>query len=157
MSQNPEADDLLPEYDFSGTVRGKYYERYREGTNVVLLDPDVAQAFKDSESVNRALRLLLGLAKREVFPGPVRHVLSEYEFSLVISGTVEEVAILDALFEAGCDDATFGQVDGVGYADFIREASSFAEAVRSAIEQVESIPGLRVVRVESDDLDPQTR
>lgn len=66
MSQEPEEDDLLPEYDFSGAVRGKYYESYREGTNVVLLDPDVAQAFKDSESVNRALRLLLDLAKREV-------------------------------------------------------------------------------------------
>jgi predicted DNA-binding transcriptional regulator AlpA len=78
--------------------------------------------------------------------------LSEYEFSLVITGDLEDGATLDALFEAGCDDATFGQVDGVGYADFIREAPSFAEAVRSAIEQVESVPGLRVVRVEPDDL-----
>jgi hypothetical protein len=43
-----------------------YYQRYQQGTNVVLLDPDVAQAFKDSESVNRALRLLLDLAKQEV-------------------------------------------------------------------------------------------
>lgn len=47
-------------------MRGKYYQRYQQGTNVVLLDPDVAQAFKDSESVNRALRLLLDLAKQEV-------------------------------------------------------------------------------------------
>ena len=66
MSQEPEEDDMLPEYDFSGAVRGKYYERYRQGTNVVLLEPDVAQAFKDSESVNRALRLLLDLARQEV-------------------------------------------------------------------------------------------
>lgn len=66
MSEKPEDDDLQPEYDFSGALRGKYYERYRQGTNVVLLDPDVAQAFKDSESVNRALRLLLDLAKQEV-------------------------------------------------------------------------------------------
>jgi hypothetical protein len=66
MSQEPEDDDLLPEYDFSGAVRGKYYERYRQGTNVVLLEPDVAQAFKDSESVNRALRLLLDIARQEV-------------------------------------------------------------------------------------------
>ncbi|MFY9821188.1 MAG: hypothetical protein WAM82_07385 [Thermoanaerobaculia bacterium] len=65
MSQKPEDDDLEPEYDFSG-ARGKYYQRYQQGTNVVLLDPDVAQAFKDSESVNRALRLLLDLAKQEV-------------------------------------------------------------------------------------------
>lgn len=66
MSQQPEDDDLLPEYDFTGAVRGKYYERYRQGTNVVLLEPDVAQAFKDSASVNRALRLLLDLARQEV-------------------------------------------------------------------------------------------
>ena len=66
MSQEPEDDDLLPEYDFSGAVRGKYYERYRQGTNIVLLEPDVAQAFKDSEAVNRALRLLLNLARQEV-------------------------------------------------------------------------------------------
>ncbi len=66
MSQGPEDDELLPEYDFMGAVRGKYYELYKQGTNVVLLDPDVAQAFKDSESVNRALRLLLDLARHEV-------------------------------------------------------------------------------------------
>ena len=65
MSQQREYDDLLPEHDFTGAVRGKYYERYRQGTNVVLLEPDVAQAFKDSESVNRALRLLLDLAREE--------------------------------------------------------------------------------------------
>jgi len=69
MSQEPEDDDFEPEYDFSGAVRGKYYQRYLQGTNVVLLDPDVAQAFKDSESVNRALRLLLNLAKQEIPQG----------------------------------------------------------------------------------------
>jgi hypothetical protein len=51
MSQEPEDDDLEPEYDFSGAVRGKYCQ-HQQGTNVVLLDADVAQAFKDSESVN---------------------------------------------------------------------------------------------------------
>jgi hypothetical protein len=66
MSQESEDDDLEPEYDFAGAVRGKYYERYQLGTNVILLDPDVAQAFKDSEAVNRALRLLLDLAKHEI-------------------------------------------------------------------------------------------
>ena len=57
-----EQDDLRPEYDFSkvkGRVRGKYVERYREGTNLVLLDPDVAAAFPDAKAVNDALRLLL--------------------------------------------------------------------------------------------------
>ena len=58
-------DDLRPEYDFSDGVRGKHYQAYRKGTNVVFLDPDVARVFKDSESVNRALRLLLKLAKEQ--------------------------------------------------------------------------------------------
>src|SRR6266704_6837441 len=52
-------DDLRPEYDFSGGVRGKYAQRFREGTNIVVLDPDVAAAFKDSPAVNDALRTLL--------------------------------------------------------------------------------------------------
>ncbi len=47
------------EYDFQGGVRGKYVERYRRGTNIVVLDPDVAAKFKDSRSVNAALRGLL--------------------------------------------------------------------------------------------------
>ncbi len=66
MNQEPEDDDLEAEYDFSGAERGKYLERYRQGTNVVLLDADVAEAFKDSESVNQTLRLLLELARQKV-------------------------------------------------------------------------------------------
>lgn len=60
VEDEPE-DEMRPEYDFSqlkGRVRGKYVERYREGTNVVLLDPDVAKVFPDSEAVNQALRAL---------------------------------------------------------------------------------------------------
>ena len=59
-------DDILPEYDFSGAVRGKYYERYRQGTNVVLLDPDVAEVFRDSAAVNDALRTLVSVAEAKV-------------------------------------------------------------------------------------------
>jgi hypothetical protein len=44
-------------------VRGKYHERFKAATNIVVLDPDVAEAFKGSESVNQALRLLLNLAR----------------------------------------------------------------------------------------------
>jgi hypothetical protein len=64
MSQDvsPEDDDILPEYDFSHGVRGKHHEAYQTGTNVVFLEPDLAKVFKDSESVNRVLRLLLNLA-----------------------------------------------------------------------------------------------
>ncbi len=53
------SDGMRAEYDFSGAVRGKYAARYRQGTNVVVLDPDVAKAFTDSEAVNRALRAIL--------------------------------------------------------------------------------------------------
>jgi len=60
-------DDLRSHYDFSAGVRGKHYQNYKAGTNVVFLDADVAKAFKDSESVNQALRLL-DLAKRQSPP-----------------------------------------------------------------------------------------
>ncbi len=56
--QNKEADEMLDEYDFSQGVVGKYAKQYAEGTNIVLLDPDVAKVFPDSEAVNRALRAI---------------------------------------------------------------------------------------------------
>ena len=62
-------DTMRPEYDFSHAVRGKHYEAYRAGTNVVFLDSDVAKAFVDSASVNQALRLLLDLARVSVPSG----------------------------------------------------------------------------------------
>ena len=49
---------MRAEYDFSSGVRGKHFEAYRRGTNVVLLEPDVAEVFKDSATVNSALRVL---------------------------------------------------------------------------------------------------
>jgi len=60
-------DELRPEYDLTellkGGVRGKYVSRYRAGTNVVVLAPDVAQAFPTEEAVNEALRLVMRLAQ----------------------------------------------------------------------------------------------
>jgi hypothetical protein len=56
-----EPDEMRAEYDFRGGVRGKYARRFAQGTNVVVLDPDVAAAFPDSAAVNRALRKLAGL------------------------------------------------------------------------------------------------
>ena len=53
------SDGMRTEYDFSTAVRGKYAARYRRGTNVVVLDPDIAKAFTDSRAVNRALRAIL--------------------------------------------------------------------------------------------------
>lgn len=65
---DPELDDeLRPEYDLKellkGGVRGKYAERYRAGTNLVLLEPDVAKAFPTEKAVNEALRLVLELSR----------------------------------------------------------------------------------------------
>ena len=58
--------EMLSEYDFSGGVRGKYAERYQEGANVVILDRDVAKVFHDRDSVNRALRALVGIIHHQV-------------------------------------------------------------------------------------------
>ncbi len=68
MKKKVEMDDeLCPEYDLSqllkGGVRGKYAERYKEGTNLVLLSQDVAKVFPDEEAVNKTLRLVMQLAK----------------------------------------------------------------------------------------------
>ena len=60
-------DELRPEYDLralKGVVRGKYYKRAMAGTNLILLEPDVARVFPDSEAVNRALRLLCDVAMK---------------------------------------------------------------------------------------------
>ena len=51
--------EMRAEYDFAGGVRGKYARRYAEGTNVVLLAPDVAKVFRDQNQVNRVLRSLI--------------------------------------------------------------------------------------------------
>jgi len=63
-SNMPEDEfEIQEEYDFRGGVRGKYADRYARGTNVVLLDPDVAEVFPDSAAVNQALRALVGIIK----------------------------------------------------------------------------------------------
>lgn len=62
-------DDIRPEYDFAsmkGGVRGKYVDKYRSGTNLVLLDPEVARAFPTDAAVNQALRAVLGATKVRV-------------------------------------------------------------------------------------------
>jgi len=58
--------DMLAEYDFSQGVRGKYAQRYHEGTNIVVLSPDVAEYFPDSEAVNAALRALVEIARKSM-------------------------------------------------------------------------------------------
>jgi hypothetical protein len=68
-------DELLPEYDLKallkGGVRGKYAQKYREGTNLVLLEPDVAKAFPDEKTINQTLRLVMKLTEvqKDARPG----------------------------------------------------------------------------------------
>jgi hypothetical protein len=64
-------DELRPEYDLSklkGRIRGKYYEQARAGTNLVLIEPELANVFPDTKSVNRALRLLADTAEAVTAP-----------------------------------------------------------------------------------------
>ena len=65
MKRMQEDPDMLEEYDFSNGVQGKYAKRYSEGTNVVVIEPDVAEVFPDHDSVNRALRSLAETIKRQ--------------------------------------------------------------------------------------------
>lgn len=64
-SKGEKANELRPEYDLGkllkGGIQGKYADRYQEGTNLVLLTPDVAEAFRTDEAVNEALRLVIRL------------------------------------------------------------------------------------------------
>lgn len=59
-----EVREIRAEYDFTGGVRGKHAARYAKGSNIVVIDPDVAKVFPDSESVNEALRALLPIIRR---------------------------------------------------------------------------------------------
>lgn len=58
VRSRPEAEEMLPEYDFSAGVRGKYASRFSADSMMVVLDPDVAEVFPDPKSVNQALRAL---------------------------------------------------------------------------------------------------
>lgn len=57
--------EMLDEYDFSKGVRGKYAQRFAAGSNIVVLSPDVAEVFPDSEAVNEALRMLIKIARKK--------------------------------------------------------------------------------------------
>jgi hypothetical protein len=79
--------------------------------------------------------------------------MDAYNFTLILGGDVVSDEVLDRLFEAGLDDGTFGEIDGMPVAEFDREAPSFEEAVVSAIQGIErTVPELPVIRVAPDDL-----
>ena len=62
-TRKADPDEMRPEYDFSKAVRGKHFRAYQAGSNVVLLEPDLVDAFPDSASVNQALRMLVRLSR----------------------------------------------------------------------------------------------
>ena len=65
MSKSKEPEETMrDEYNFDGAVRGKYSARFADGTNIVVLDPDVAEVFGDPKAVNEALRLLAGSVRK---------------------------------------------------------------------------------------------
>jgi deoxyadenosine/deoxycytidine kinase len=59
-------EEMLDEYDFSNGIRGKYVSRFKDGCNVIIIDPDVADIFNDSESVNKALRSIAHIIRNEM-------------------------------------------------------------------------------------------
>ena len=61
MKRESENNEMLDQYDFSKGVRGKYAKAYHQGSNIVVLDPDVAQRFPNFEAVNQALRSLANI------------------------------------------------------------------------------------------------
>jgi hypothetical protein len=65
MKKMRDDPDLLEEYDFSKGIRGKYSERYAQGTNVVIIDPEITEYFPDADSVNQALKSLVEIIKRQ--------------------------------------------------------------------------------------------
>ena len=69
MKKAPEKNnEMLPEYDFSKGIRGKYAQRYARGSNVVVLEPDVAKVFPNAEAVNSSLRSLAKIIRRRKAP-----------------------------------------------------------------------------------------
>jgi hypothetical protein len=60
------AETMQSEYDFKGGVRGKYARRYAQGSNIIVLDPDIASAFPDSSAVNEVLRALVKISRKHL-------------------------------------------------------------------------------------------
>ncbi len=64
MKKIEKDQDILEEYDFSNAVQGKYTKRYNSGTNVVVIEPEIAKFFPDNKSVNQALKSLIKIIKK---------------------------------------------------------------------------------------------
>ena len=71
-----------------------------------------------------------------------------HQFTLIVDGPdLQDASLIDAVFEAGCDDAAIGRIDGIQYADFDREAVTLDQAILSAVVDIERIDGVHVVRI----------
>jgi hypothetical protein len=66
MKKGKEKDTMREEYDFMGGIRGKYAKRFSDGSNIIVLDPDVAKLFPDSKTVNEVLRSIAKIAQQKV-------------------------------------------------------------------------------------------
>ena len=74
--------------------------------------------------------------------------MSTHHFTLIVDGPdLQGDAVIDALYEAGCDDALIGRTDGIQYVEFDREASGLVDAVTSAVADIERVDGVKVVRI----------
>ena len=74
--------------------------------------------------------------------------MSTYHFTLIVDGPdVQSGSAIDALYEAGCDDALIGRTDGIQYIEFDREAAGVVEAVLSAVADIERVDGVKVTRI----------
>lgn len=74
--------------------------------------------------------------------------MSKYTFTVIVEGAdLHSEEVVDALFEAGCDEALVGSSDGVDYLDFDREAVSLKDAARSAVADIESVNGLTALHI----------
>ena len=71
-----------------------------------------------------------------------------YHFTLIVDGPdLQDASLIDAVFEAGCDDAVIGRIDGIQYVDFDREAVTLDQAILSAVADIERIDGVHVIRI----------
>ena len=74
-------------------------------------------------------------------------MMPTHRFTLIVKGPdLQAERVIDALFQAGCDNATVGRTDGAQYIEFDREAKSFSQAVLSAVQDVEKVEGLQITR-----------
>ena len=83
---------------------------------------------------------------------PTRKRMTVWDFRLMLEDLPDDDATFDALYEVGCGDGSFGWVDGVAHVDFDREAPTFLDAVTSAIRDVQSVPPVRVLEIDPDEL-----